>query len=648
MSVSSTVAMDPVTAFALVGTIGVGAQWLAWRLNLPAIVLMLLAGVIIGPVMGVFDPARDIGPMMAPMISIAVAIILFEGGMTLNFHSLRDAATGVMRLVVIGAPVGWLLSTLALRYGAGLSWEAASVFGGIMIVTGPTVIAPLLRQARLSRRPAALLQWEAIVNDPIGALAAVLAFEVVLVINTATTPAEAVGALVLGVLVASALGLAAGFLLAAAFKRGHVPEYMKVPLLFVALMGVFAVSNAVLHESGLLAVTLMGVVIANAKLPSYEELRRFKEHATVLLVSGVFILLAASLDFAQLGRLDWTAATFVAAVVLVVRPATVALSLIGTGLPWREKVLIALMGPRGVVLVAVAGLFGERLAGLGVEDGSLIGPLAFALVAVTVVLHGFTVKPLARALSLTGGDRPGILLVGGSRFTTGFAKALTTADVPVLLSDPNPGHLRAARKQGMPTFFGDILSEAAERKVEVMSYSVLVAATDNDAYNTLVATDLAPEFGRDNTYQVARENEASSRYALPATLGGRTFAGGKTYSELMDLIRAGWGFGQHKIGAEETIEAWRERHPDAILLARVLPSGEIRMPGADELPRTPEGSVIVFLATKEVLSELAAAEKLARDEIAKAEKEAEKAEKEQAKAKAKAEKAEEADKKGRG
>jgi len=639
MSVSSTVAMDPVTAFALVGTIGVGAQWIAWRLNLPAIVLMLLAGVIIGPVAGLFDPVRDIGPLMAPMISIAVAIILFEGGMTLNFHSLRDAAKGVMRLVVIGAPLGWLLSTLALRYGAGLSWESSTVFGGIMIVTGPTVIAPLLRQARLSRRPAALLQWEAIVNDPIGALAAVLAFEVVLVINTATTAAEAVGVLALGVLVASALGLAAGFLLAAAFKRGHVPEYMKVPLLFVALLGVFAISNTVLHESGLLAVTLMGVVIANADLPSYEELRRFKEHATVLLVSGVFILLAASLDFAQLGQLDWSAAAFVAVVVLVVRPATVALSLIGTGLPWREKLLIALMGPRGVVLVAVAGLFGDRLAGLGVVDGSLIGPLAFVLVAATVVLHGFTVKPLARALSLTGGDRPGILLVGGSRFTTGFAKALSTADVPVLLSDPNPGHLRAARKQGMPTFFGDILSEAAERKVEVMSYAVLVAATDNDAYNTLVTTDLAPEFGRDNTYQVARENEANSRYALPATLGGRAFAGGKTHTELLELVRAGWGFGQHRIGPNETIEEWRQNNADAIIMARVLPSGEIRLPAPDEMPRTPEGSIIVFLATKEVLAALAASEKAARAEIAKAEKEAEKAEKEAARAAIKADKA---------
>ena len=296
-------AMQPVMAFALVGALGVGSQWIAWRLRMPAIVLMLVVGIIIGPVLGIFDPARDIGPLMGPIISIAVAIILFEGGLTLNFHSLQDAVKGVRRLVFIGAPLGWLTSTLALRYGAGLSWESATVFGGIMIVTGPTVIAPLLRTARLSRRPAALLQWEAIVNDPIGALAAVLAFSVVSAWHTNFTAEQAIMELVVGIGFASVVGWAGGYGLARAFKRAWVPEYMKVPVLFALLLGVFAVSDAVLHESGLLAVTIMGIVIANSNLPSYDELRRFKEHATVLLVSGVFILLAAGLDVDALAQL---------------------------------------------------------------------------------------------------------------------------------------------------------------------------------------------------------------------------------------------------------------------------------------------------------------------------------------------------------
>ncbi len=575
-------AMAPAMAFALVGALGVGSQWLAWRLRMPAIVLMLLAGILIGPVAGVFDPARDIGPLMGPIISIAVAIILFEGGLTLNFHSLQDAAKGVKRLVFIGAPLGWLTSTLALRYGAGLSWESAAVFGGIMIVTGPTVIAPLLRTARLSKRPAALLQWEAIINDPIGALAAVLAFSVVLVLNTATTVNAAIADLVVGIGVATVLGVAAGFGLAHAFKRGWVPEYMKVPVLFTLLLGVFAVSDAVLHESGLLAVTIMGIVIANANLPSYEELRRFKEHATVLLVSGVFILLAAGLDFAALGKLDWRAAGFVLLVVLVARPLTVLISLLGSGIPYKEQILVAFTGPRGVVLVAVAGLFGDRLLNLGFEDAALIGPLAFVLVAVTVVVHGFTLAPVARWLGLTGAETPGVIIIGGSRWTTALAEALKLADIPVLMTDPNFGHLRAARTAGIDTFSGDILSEAAEQRLEFVSYATLVAATDNDAYNTLVATDWAPEFGRDNVFQVMREKNDSARHQLPRTLGGRRFGPDETHAGMEQLIRDGWTFRTTRLSEEFTLEDWRAERPVAHLVARISPAGEITLIRKDE------------------------------------------------------------------
>jgi len=383
MTVETAGAMAPVMAFALVGTIGVGAQWLAWRLRLPAIVLMLLAGLAIGPGLGLFNPERDIGPLMGPMISIAVAIILFEGGMTLNLHSLREAATGVRRLVLIGAPVGWLGSTLALHYVAGLSWASSAVFGGIMIVTGPTVIAPLLRTARLSKRPAQLLQWEAIVNDPIGALAAVLAFEVVLVIYATETLGSAIWDMGLGIVSATVMGVAAGWLLSEGFRRGRVPEYMKVPVLFASLLLVFALADGILHESGLLAVTIMGFYIANAGLPSYSELRRFKEHATVLLVSGVFILLAASMNIDRLSLLGWPALAFVAVTVLVVRPVTVMASLALSNIPMQERLLVAFTGPRGVVLVAVAGLFSTRLVDAGIEDAALLTPLAFALVAAT-------------------------------------------------------------------------------------------------------------------------------------------------------------------------------------------------------------------------------------------------------------------------
>ncbi len=588
-------ALSPITAIALVGALGVGSQWLAWRLRMPAIVLMLAAGVIVGPTLGFFDPERDIGPLLQPMIAFAVAIILFEGGLTLEFHGLKDRAVGVRRLVFIGAPLGWLTSALALRYGAGLSWESSAVFGGIMIVTGPTVIAPLLRQARLSKRPAALLQWEAILNDPVGALAAVLAFEVVQVLYTATTAGEAVLEFVLGIGIAGALGYAGGYGTAEAFRRAKVPEYMKVPVIFAVLLVVFSASDTFLHESGLLAVTVMGIVLANANLPSYEELRRFKEHATILLVSGVFILLAASLDFTALTALDWRAVLFVAIVILIARPLTVMVSLIGSNVPLKERALVATTGPRGVVLVAVAGLFGERLAALGVEDGALIGPLAFVLVAVSVVLHGFTLKPVAGFLGLTGGDKPGVLLIGGNSFSVALGEELVKEEIPVLVADPNPTHLRRARKAGLQSFYGDVLSKAAEDRIEMVTYTLAVAATDNDAYNTLVATDLAPEFGRNAVFQVGREKSDSARYSLPATLGGRPFAGGKTFTELRRLVWDRWEMKITKLSDEFTMTDWREMYPEGVLVATITKADELNFVLDGESFEAPKGGRIVAL-----------------------------------------------------
>ncbi|WP_306116341.1 MULTISPECIES: sodium:proton antiporter [unclassified Roseovarius] len=595
MAVEAAAGMPPVMGFALVGALGVGAQWLAWRLRMPAIVLMLLAGLAVGPGLGIFDPREDIGPLMQPMIAIAVAIILFEGGLTLNIESLRSAAVGVRRLVFVGAPVGWLGSTLALHYVAGLSWATSAVFGGIMIVTGPTVIAPLLRQARLRKRPGQLLQWEAIVNDPIGALAAVLAFELVLVMQASETIGDAAFSMLSGITVATILGLAAGWALSEAFRRAYVPEYMKVPVLFAVLLGVFALSDYVLHESGLLAVTVMGIWMANAHLPSYTELRRFKEHATVLLVSGVFILLAASMDIETLSKLSWPAVFFLLAVIFVVRPLTVMISLAFSNVPMNERFLVAFTGPRGVVLVAVAGLFGERLVAAGIEDAAVLSPLAFALVAATVVLHGFSLRPFARFLGLAGGDTPGVIIVGGSQFSTSLAQELQKHEVEVLVADSNRARLRRPREAGVPVFFGDILSEAAEHGVELMSFGRVVAISDNEAYNTLVATDLAPEFGRDNVFQLKQAKQENKRHALPPSLGGRPFAAGMSFLEIARHMQARWEVRSTRLTETFTLEDWQETNPEAIPLAEIGGQGALRLLDENAKLKAEAGTRILWL-----------------------------------------------------
>ncbi len=282
-------------------------------------------------------------------------------------------------------------------------------------------------------------------------------------------------------------------------------------------------------------------------------------------------------------------------VLSVVRPVTVLLALAFTKVPGREKILVATTGPRGVVLVAVAGLFGERLVNLGVADGALLGPLAFILVAASVVVHGFTIAPLARLLGLIASDTPGVILVGGSYWTIGLAETLRAAKIPVLVTDPNRGHLRRARELGIDTFFGDILSVGAELRIELNGYKIVVAATDNDAYNTLVATDLGPEFGRENVYQLARERATNARHALPSTLGGRKFAGEATYNELNRLMWQGWEFSVTTLTEKYRMADWRRSRPEARLLGYLDASGEIHFVSGDKEVSTAAGIRLVSM-----------------------------------------------------
>ncbi len=298
-------------------------------------------------------------------------------------------------------------------------------------------------------------------------------------------------------------------------------------------------------------------------------------------MSGVFILLAASMNIERLSLLGWPALIFVIAVILVVRPVTVMASLAFSNVPMRERILVAFTGPRGVVLVAVAGLFSERLVSTGIDDAEILTPLAFALVAATVVLHGFTLRPMARALGLAGAHVPGVIFVGGSRFSAAFATALEEEEIPVLIADANRARLRSARELGLPIYVGDILSDGAEHGVEFISFGRIVATSDNDAYNTLVATDLAPEFGREHVYQLKRAKQEQTRHALPATLGGRSIAGGLRYLELAQHMQVGWEIRATNLTEEYGLEAWREDNPTSIPLAEVTPGRALRIVAAD-------------------------------------------------------------------
>jgi NhaP-type Na+/H+ or K+/H+ antiporter len=588
---------------AVVGILGIGAQWLAWRTGWPAIVLMLLAGFMAGPVSSyvfgapLIDPEAAFGDLLEPMVAIGVALILFEGGLSLDFRELRLAGPAVLRLATIGVAFGWLFGSLAGHYVAFLEWPVAILFGGILVVTGPTVVMPLLRQSSVQTRPASILKWEAIVNDPTGALCAVIAYEYFR--KVAESPGagivEVVPPLIFAAILAGLLGYAAARAIAWAFPRGTIPEFLKVPVLITTVIGVFVLSNKIEHEAGLVAVTVMGVALANMHVASMRSIHPFKESIAVLLVSGIFILLSASLRIEDLAYLNWSFGLFLIALLFVVRPATILLSLLFTDVPWNERLFLAWIAPRGIVLVAIAGLFALRLSELGYADGNALISLSFAVVVATIVAHGFTIDSVAKFLKVKGDTRPGILLVGSNPWTIALAKEMQALGTPVRIVDSSWRRLAPARREGMAYYHGEILNEATEHNLDLTPYQVLVAATENEAYNSLVCNEFAHEIGRDSVFQLGHWTEEDDRHALPPSLRGRAlFEAGYGLPDVEVLLMDGWGFRKTTLSEEFDFEDAQAKLPDqSQLLLTLRASGRLRFFTHAARPEPRAGDTII-------------------------------------------------------
>ncbi|MCS4503191.1 K(+)/H(+) antiporter NhaP2 [wastewater metagenome] len=524
----------------VIAVLGVGAQWLAWRLQWPAIVVLCIFGVVAGPVTGWLVPSRDLGELVHPVIRLCVAVILFEGGLSLRWHEFREARSGVRRLLFPALPLNWLLGSLAAHYIGGLPWPVALVFGAIIVVTGPTVIMPLLRHAALRRRPASYLKWEGIINDPLGAMLAVLVFQFFVTVQAPSATLEIVWRLIGGALVGAGGGYLAARGMVALFLRGQVAEFLKPPVLLVSVLVVYAGANAVQAEAGLLAATVMGMVLGNSGLADIQEVRRFKEYLAVLLVSTVFILLSADVDTAMLAMIDGRAVALLLAVVFVVRPVAIWLATQGTPMTRGERALVAWIAPRGIVAAAVAGVFAPEMAAAGYPEARALTPLVFLLVLVTVVLHGFSIRTVALRLGLASRDRHGLMIVGASPWSVALAIRLRELGVYVIICDQSWHRLRAVRLASIPYFYGEVLSETAEQSLDLADIGYLVAATDNDAYNALVCSRYTRDLGREHVFQLPTDAEDHPRQ-IQRPLTGRPLYGREArYEVLQQRYYQGW------------------------------------------------------------------------------------------------------------
>lgn len=581
--------------------LGVGAHWVAWWLKLPAIVLFTIAGLVAGPLLGWLQPSEDLGEVFRPVIGLCVAVILFEGGMNLRLHELKEAASGVRRLCSIGAILSWILGSAAAHGIGGLSWPVALCLGAILVVTGPTVILPMLRQAGLNRRSASYLKWEGIINDPIGALLTVLVFQYFLFQSQGGGPVDQVFITMgWGILIALVLGASGALVLGRVFEHGWAPEFLKAPLTLGFVLVVFASANAIQADAGLLAVTIMGLILGNMDLPSLEPMRRFKEYIATLLVSSVFILLTADLDPELLVHLDWRSALLLLTVIFLVRPLAVMVATMFTDMEWRDRALLALFAPRGIVAAAVAGVIGPELVAAGYEDGALLLPLVFSVIILTVVLYGFSLSSLARWLGLSS-DPHGVLIVGASPWSTELARKLSKdLKLNVLLVDSSWHRLRDARLAGVQVIYGEVLSEQVQQSLELTEIACVLAATSNDAYNSLVCGHFATHLERDRVFQLPMySDDTNGIKSLARPLRGiSAFNESAQYEELWRCHFQGWKFYKTRITEGYTYEDFQRESPAGMIAIGILREDGLFQFHAPLSPARPRnGDTVIYYAS---------------------------------------------------
>lgn len=582
----------------LIFVLGIGSQWVAWRYRIPAIVVMSITGLIAGPFLGLMNPEEDFGAIYDPIISVAVAIILFEGSLSLKFKELRGLGRPVFRIATVGALIAWILGSLTAHYVAGLSWAVAFVIGGLFIVTGPTVIMPLLRQSKLKPRPAKILKWEGIIVDPIGVLLAVFAFRIIEFITASNPEIKTLLLFFVTSLFAVLLGWALGRAVGWMFETGYVPEFLKSPVVFAVVIFCFTIVDELIHGTGLLSVTAMGMTLANMGISSVADMRHFKENVSLLLISAIFIMLSASLKVETL--LEIFSPNIIGYVVLMmfaVRPLSIFISTIKTDLSLSERTLVGWIAPRGIVALTVSSYFGSKLLDAG-YDAEMLTTLTFALVFATVIAHGFSIGSLAKKLNLSMEGRPGTLLVGSNPFTVELAKSLEKAKVPVKIVDSSWEKLRVARQNGVPFYHGEMLSEQTEYNLDTIPYDYLLAATDHHSYNSLICTTFMPEYGRTNVFKVSpyEQLEVDANEMLDQ-VGGRTlFDQNVSLEHLNDKVRNGYIFRQTAITPQYSYEQYLQDQDDqAVRLYLIKPSGQIKF-YSEEMRTVPEiGDIIVSL-----------------------------------------------------
>lgn len=519
--------------------LGVSAQWLAAWARLPSILFMLAFGLIAGPISGFVDPDDLLGKLLLPGVSIAVCLVLFEGSLSLRMPELGRIAGPLRNLLSIGVVVTWACCGVAAYFLLQTSLTTSVLLGAILIVTGPTVVGPLLRHIRPVGSVGHVAKWEGIVIDPIGAVFAVLTFEAIEAWHAAGVESASLAlaeGLLTTIVVGTTVGLGGAWALAYLLRRHWIADHLQSPLTLATVVAAFTVSNLIQHESGLLTVTLMGIALANLAPIQIKRIQEFKEDLSVLLISSLFILLAARLSLEDIAALGWRGPAFVAAVIFVIRPVAVFVSCIRSNLTLRERIFLAWMAPRGIVAGAMASVFALRLG----ETGAPLVPATFLVICGTVVVYGLTAAHLARWLGISSANPQGLLIAGAYPGARAIAHAVQNAGFRVLLVDSNWTNVMICKQEGLPAHFANVLSDEALEQLELGGLGRFLGMTSNDEVNSLAALLFSEVFGRSEVYQLAPLRTGKQGNKGTSVVKGRTlFASDVTYEVLEERFAAG-------------------------------------------------------------------------------------------------------------
>lgn len=529
--------------------LGITAQWVAWRLKVPAILPLIIIGLMVGPIATLYtengeklieplwngDKGLFPGESLYYFVSLAISIILFEGGLTLRRSEILNIGPVIVKLISVAVIITFIGAGIAAHFILDLSWQISLLFSSLIIVTGPTVISPILRNIPLRRDVASILKWEGILIDPVGALVAVLVFEFISAGGGEAYTTQALIEFGKIVLFGFTFGFTFAHGLSFLIKKKVIPNYLMNVVTLATVLGVFVLADHFAHESGLLAVVVMGIIMGNTDLPNFKDLLYFKESLSVLLISILFILLSANINFEDLLLVfNWPTLLLFAVVVFIVRPLGVFLSSINSNLNIREKLFISWVGPRGIVAAGIASLFGLELMKQGVKSAELITPLVFMIVLGTVLLNATTARPFAKLVGVFQKDLKGILIIGSSSFSRIIAKYLKENQREVVIVDNNASNVKLAKNMGIQAINANIYSDDLSENLELSDMGFLMALTGNAAVNQKAIENFSEQFGEKGTYRIISSEEMRDPNLNPKqTLFSHT----DDYIKLVNLAR---------------------------------------------------------------------------------------------------------------